>query len=343
MKTKDLLLLVGGGAILYSLGKKKDSPATSAVIASSEAINAASQAAKGDANATAREAQAQAKRIMTALIPSHTVKGIVQSYRVGATKPFDLAISSNYGPFSPKNPPSPKQFAILYAVSPASAKSVIPAGTAQSYLKAIQADAGIFALAKETDAQKRIYNLLSLLSPNQQREFAANCAFRALPYLEQPPLKSTAARKLGGEIVQASIARAEGKISAEQLEALTKPKIAALNELATKAKAPAFALSTIRALEACALSAPAAYSGEARKAVQYSNMVLSMKLSRKAASEFNQEVAQYMAKGTQHLNLPENAGKSAAQVEKELMEKARRKSAQEFDSEAVEKLLKKAL
>lgn len=351
MKTNTILLLALGGGALYAFSKKKDTPLSSAAIASSEAVNAAAQAApKNDAaKAAAREVQAQSKHIMSALLPN-AVKGLSDDIQVGKVnpeprpiRPIDIALSNHYGPFSPKNPPSPKQFAILYSVSPASAKAALPAGTAQSYLKAITADPGLVALAKESDAQKRVYNLLSLLSPNEQRAFAANCAYRSLPYLDLPPLKGTAARKLGGEIVAAAIARAEGKITAEQLEKLTKPKIAALHEIAAKAKAPAFAISTIRGLESVALSVPAAYSAEARKAVQYSNMVLSMKLNRKAAIEFNQEVASYMAKGTQHLNLPGNKGKSAAQVAEEAAEKARRKGAQEFDSEAIEKLLKKAM
>lgn len=341
MKTENLILLAVGGGLVLAMSKKKDSPATNAVVASTEAISAAAQS--GGADAVKKEMKAQTNELMSTVLPGSSVRGIVRSFGVGQiaanppmTKPIDLAMSANYGPFSPKNPPSPKQFAILYAVSPASAAAAMPAGTATSYIKAITADAGLFALAKETDPQKRIYNLLSLLSPNQQRVFAANCSFRTLPILELPPLNGTSARKLGSEIVSAAIARAEGKMTAEQLDAIAKPKIKALQDLAAKTKSPGSVLSVIRALEATALSAPSTYSVEARKAVQYSNMVMAMKLNRKAVVQFNQEVSSH--------GLPKNqAGKSAAQAAEEAAEKAGRKGAQEFDSEAVEKLLRKAI
>jgi hypothetical protein len=363
-----MMILLGGGiAVLALTGKKKENAATAAMLTSNAAINAAAAAVPSGQSAAAatKEAKAQVDDIFHSVAP-HGVKGIGKIYkrdgvgrrfRVGAaaaaapkTPPLKLALSEKYGPFSPKNPPSPKQFAIMYSISPTIAASTIPAGTASSYAAAIKADAGLLTLAKETDAQRRIYNMVSLLSPNDQRIFASNCSFRSLDLLDLGPMKGTGAKKLGSEIVSASIARAEGKMTAAQLEAIAKPRIKALQEIATKKGAPAFASSTIQALEATALSAPATYTAEARKIVQYSNMMQAIRMNRQAAVQFDREVSSMMARaeaaapaaGRGAAKATEGSAR-AAEGAARAEEQSARKAAQEADADILQRLLRKAL
>lgn len=325
-----------GGIFFLSKKKRKIPPdLAAATLASNAAIRTAAARAHQSAIGAKEEMAAQLRDIVHELAPSS-----VQGYSVGDANL--IPPSDRVAPFSPKNPPLPFQFAVLYSISPDLAKHVTPESLWPTYAKGIVNNPTLLKIAEETSIEAKIINALALLSPHRQRMFAAKCAFRSAQVFGSELFDGTKAKQLATDAINTVRARADQKITAAQMEALNGPRIKQLKQISAVVGNPSYANLAIEAIEKASLTSAIATSAEEKRISHYLDMILSIEKSRAAHVTKALENARMTPKST--VKAP--SGKLTPSVKKgateaaEAAEKAARNAGRKFDAEFLEKLLR---
>jgi len=321
-------LLVGGGLFfLFSQNKKRStSDLTSAAFTSRSSLQAAKATSTFEA-----EASAQLKDLTQELTAQ-----VVQGFRVGEAAL--LPPSDRVAPFSKTNPPRAYQFAVLYSISPDLAKLVTPEELWPVYAKGIVNNPTLLKLAEETNVEAKIFNSLSLLSPQRQRMFAAKCAFRSAQLFEGGVFKGTNAKQLALDAVSTIRARADQKITAAQMEALNKPRIKQLREISIRNGKPSYAELAIDSIEKASLTSPSALSAEEKRVSHYLDMLMSVEKSRAAHGALAASVKSPPMKASP--GLPSKGVTKGATEAAEAAEKAARLTERKVEIDFLEKLLR---
>lgn len=339
MKTGKLFpyMLVGGGLFFFLSRGKKKVPAdlSAAAQASNAAIRAVSAAAKPhQAASAAREEALVQLRELKAELSSSAVKGIGEVQL--------LPPSDRMAPFSKTNPPHAYQFAVIYSISPDLAKFVTPEELWPTYAKGIIKNPTLLKLAEETNLEAKIMNVLSLLTPNRQRMFAAKCAFRAAQIFGSEAFHGTDAKKLALDTINTIRARADKKITAAQMDALNKPRLKKLRQISSVVGKPQSAELAIEALEKASITSTVATTAEEKRISHYLDMLMSVEKSKGAYQAAQRELAQKaptLPKKAPPGKFVPSARKSAAEAA-EAADTAARNAGRKFDTEFLEKLLK---
>lgn len=328
--------LIGGGLLLFSRGKKKVPPDLAAAAqASNAAIRAVAASVKPHqaGSASRQEALAQLNDLKSELTSS-SVKGIGE---VQLVPPSDRV-----APFSKANPPHAYQFAVIYSLSPDLAKLVTPEALWPVYAKGIISNPTLLKLAEETRLDAKIMNLLSLLSPQRQRMFAAKCAFRAAQVFGTEAFHGTDAKKLAAETINTIRARAEQKISAEQMEKLNGPRLKKIRQISAVIGKPEAAELAIDAMEKASLTSSISTTVEEKRVSHYLDMLMSVEKSRGAYIAAERKLAQSAPKIPRKVP----SGKYVPSMRKgateaaEAADTAARNAGKKFDTEFLQKLLK---